>query len=140
MKGNRVVNWLANIEHQGELDLATLQLCKERGKKKKKELTTGKHRDLSDDQQTSSQLENLYYGFDDSTLLASRLRQNHISGNSLAAKTLALQQQLLLLRGGVGMAISPSSIPDTSFQGSESGLRPLPLSLAGADSSDSILG
>ncbi|XP_010265624.1 PREDICTED: transcription factor bHLH66-like [Nelumbo nucifera] len=101
--------------------------------------SNGKPGDLSDDQQTSSQPENLQYGFDDSTLLASRLRQNQISGNSLAAKTLALQQQLLLSRGGVGMAISPSSVPGTSSQGGESGLRPLPLSLASADSSDSRL-
>nr|DAD21412.1 TPA_asm: hypothetical protein HUJ06_022875 [Nelumbo nucifera] len=72
-------------------------------------------------------------------LLASLLRQNQISRNSLATKTLALQQQLLLSRGGVGMVISLSFVPGASSQGGESGLRPLPLSLASADSSYSML-
>ncbi|XP_010275766.1 PREDICTED: transcription factor bHLH66 [Nelumbo nucifera] len=103
--------------------------------------SNGKPRDLTEDQ-SSSQPESLHYGFDDSTLLASRLRQHQISGNSPAAKSMAFQQQLLLSRGvggGAGMPRLPTSVPGAASLGAESGLLQLPLSLGSADSSDSRL-
>ncbi|XP_042519408.1 bHLH transcription factor RHL1-like [Macadamia integrifolia] len=86
--------------------------------------------------QSGSQTENLHYPFDESTLLASRLRQHQISGNSSTGKSMMLQQHLLLSRGvgGGGIASSP-----TAAQGGEHGLLPLPLTLGSADSSDSRL-
>ncbi|XP_043702551.1 bHLH transcription factor RHL1-like isoform X2 [Telopea speciosissima] len=94
----------------------------------------------SEDQSGS---ENLHYGYDDSTLLASRLRQHQISGNSPTGKAMMLQQQLLLSRGvggGGGMARSPTSAPGGAASlGGEHGLLPLPLTLGSADSSDSRL-
>ncbi|XP_043696198.1 bHLH transcription factor RHL1-like isoform X2 [Telopea speciosissima] len=86
--------------------------------------------------QSGSQTENLHYSFDESTMLASRLRQHQISGNSPTGKSMMLQQHLLLSRGvgGGGLTRSPTAAP-----GGEHGLLPLPLTLGSADSSDSRL-
>ncbi|XP_068651749.1 bHLH transcription factor RHL1-like isoform X2 [Aristolochia californica] len=82
----------------------------------------------------SHQAENLHHNpYDESSLLASRLRQHQISGNSPTArgKPMVLPQQLLMARDG--MTRPPSA------GGGESGLLPLPLSLGNGDSSDSRL-
>ncbi|MCL7052030.1 hypothetical protein MKW94_018074 [Papaver nudicaule] len=75
---------------------------------------------------------NLHYPCDDSTVLASRLRQQHINGNSPN-----LQQQLLL---SGGMSRSPSTGSGMAGGGDNSVLFPLPLTLGstggGGDSSD----
>ncbi|OVA01325.1 Myc-type [Macleaya cordata] len=89
--------------------------------------------DLSEDP-SGSQPENLHYPCDDSTVLASRLRQHQISGNS--PKSMVLQQQLLLSGAGAGgMSRSPSS---ASGMGGDSVLFPLPLTLGSGDSSDVV--
>ncbi|KAF8393051.1 hypothetical protein HHK36_021292 [Tetracentron sinense] len=89
--------------------------------------SSNKARDLSEDP------ENLHYPFDESTLLASRLRQHQISGSSSVGKPLMLQQHLLLPRVvGGGMARSPSAASGSG----DSAFLPLPLSLGSADSSD----
>ncbi|KAJ4951588.1 hypothetical protein NE237_028420 [Protea cynaroides] len=99
-------------------------------------LSIGGSTNKSSEDQSGSQPENLHYPFDDSSLLASRLRQHQISGNSPTGKSLMLQQHLLLSRGvgGGGMARSPAAAP-----GGEHGFLPLPLTLGSGDSSDSRL-
>ncbi|KAF8407244.1 hypothetical protein HHK36_006371 [Tetracentron sinense] len=97
--------------------------------------SSNKARDLSEDQ-APSQTENLHYPFDESALLASRLRQHQISGNSPGAKSLMFQQQLLLSRAvGTAMARSPSATSASGSLAGDSGLLPLPLSLGSGDSS-----
>ncbi|XP_068648820.1 bHLH transcription factor RHL1-like [Aristolochia californica] len=84
----------------------------------------------------SQHAENLHHNpYDESSLLASRLRQHQISGNSPTAggKPMVLPQQLLMARAG--MTRSPSA----AAAGCESGLLPLPLSLGNGESSDSRL-
>ncbi|XP_077238082.1 LJRHL1-like 1 isoform X2 [Tasmannia lanceolata] len=85
---------------------------------------SNKHIDLSDDHSHSHENNNnnLHYPYDDSTLLASRLRQHQISGTS--------SQHHLVPRGlaGGGLNRSPAA--------GDSGLLHLPLSLGSADSSD----
>nr|WIE96160.1 basic helix-loop-helix transcription factor [Loropetalum chinense var. rubrum] len=90
-----------------------------------------KGRDLSEET-TPSNTDNVPFHFDDSAMLAAKLRQHQISGTSPAVKSAAmmmLQQQLMLSRGGsgTGMVRSPASVSG------ESGLLPLPLSLGGND-------
>ncbi|XP_058114096.1 bHLH transcription factor RHL1-like [Magnolia sinica] len=95
--------------------------------------SSNKPRDLPDIDAPQSTDTHLHYSFDDSSLLASRLRQHQISGStSPSPKSMLLhhhqqqQQQLLVPRSG--MARSPSSAAD-------SGLLPLPLTLGSADKS-----
>ncbi|MCL7048218.1 hypothetical protein MKW94_002697 [Papaver nudicaule] len=85
-----------------------------------------------------SQLNNnsLHYPCYDSTVLASRLRQHHISGNSPKS---IVNQHLLLSggSGGGGMSRSPST--GSGMGGGDSVFFPLPLTLGstgGGDSSD----
>ncbi|KAK9274921.1 hypothetical protein L1049_022176 [Liquidambar formosana] len=92
-----------------------------------------KGRDLPDDTVPSNTDNLQQYHFDDSALLAAKLRQHQISGSSSAAKSavaMMLQQQMILSRGvpgAGGMARSPAS------GSGEGGLLPLPLSLGSND-------
>ncbi|XP_042512495.1 bHLH transcription factor RHL1-like isoform X2 [Macadamia integrifolia] len=115
------------------------------GSQKLFNIAIGASSNKSSEDQSGS--ENLHYPFDESTLLASRLRQHQISGNSPTGKAaMMLQQQLLLSRGvgggggGGGMARSPTSASGGAASlGGEHGLLPLPLTLGSGDSSDSRL-
>ncbi|KAJ4959389.1 hypothetical protein NE237_026500 [Protea cynaroides] len=107
------------------------------GNQKLFNISIGASSNRQSEDQSNSQPENLHYPFDESTLLASRLRQHQISGNSPTGKAMMLQQQLLLSRGvggGGGLARSPNSAP-----GGEQGLLSLPLTLGSGDSSGSRL-
>ncbi|MCL7025268.1 hypothetical protein MKW94_024219 [Papaver nudicaule] len=91
--------------------------------------------DLSEENQTENN-NSLHYPCDDSTVLASRLRQHHISGSSPKS---IVNQHLLLSggSGGGGMSRSPST--GSGMGGGDSVLFPLPLTLGstgGGDSSD----
>uniref|UniRef100_A0A5B7BFA6 BHLH domain-containing protein n=1 Tax=Davidia involucrata TaxID=16924 RepID=A0A5B7BFA6_DAVIN len=93
-----------------------------------------KSRDLSDDQGPSNpeNVQHHQFHFDESALLASKLRQHQISGggpNSTAAKSLLLQQQLLLSRGAGGGLRSPTGASGPG----DSVLLSMPLSLGGGD-------
>ncbi|XP_026443059.1 transcription factor bHLH66-like [Papaver somniferum] len=90
----------------------------------------------------SQENDNLHYpSCDDSTVLASRLRQHHI-GNTSPKSIVHLQQQLLLAggaNGGGGMSRSPST-GSAMGGGGDPALFPLPLTLGsnggGGESSD----
>ncbi|KAG9456303.1 hypothetical protein H6P81_000811 [Aristolochia fimbriata] len=89
------------------------------------------------------QTENLHHTpYDESTLLASRLRQHQISGNSPTGggkPMVTLPQQLLMARAAA-MTRSPSPVSAAGcLAAGDSGLLPLPLSLGNGDSSDSRL-
>ncbi|XP_059635508.1 bHLH transcription factor RHL1-like isoform X2 [Cornus florida] len=94
-------------------------------------------RELSDDQRPLNPENGQHhqFQFDESALLASKLRQHQISGggpNSQAAKSLLLQQQLLLSRGvsgGGGGLRSPTGSSGTG----DSGLLPMPPCLGSDD-------
>ncbi|KAL6012139.1 hypothetical protein ACLOJK_002617 [Asimina triloba] len=92
--------------------------------------SSSKPRDLPDlDAPQAADSHHLHYPFDDSTLLASRLRQHQISGaNSPKPNPMLLHQQHMLLPHAP-MARSPSSVA------ADSGLIPLPLTLGSADRS-----
>ncbi|XP_034699963.1 transcription factor bHLH78 isoform X2 [Vitis riparia] len=92
-------------------------------------MPSNKSRDLSDDT-TPSNPDNVQFAFDESAMLASKLRQHQISGNSSAAKAALMLQQQLLLSRGVAMGRSPSN----GSGAGESGLLQLPLSLSNGDS------
>ena len=92
-------------------------------------MPSNKSRDLSDDT-TPSNPDNVQFAFDESAMLASKLRQHQISGNSSAAKSALMLQQQLLLSRGVAMGRSPSN----GSGAGESGLLQLPLSLSNGDS------
>ncbi|KAA8522884.1 hypothetical protein F0562_009307 [Nyssa sinensis] len=96
-----------------------------------------KSRELSDDQGPSNpeNVQHHQFHFDDSALLASKLRQHQISGggpNSTAAKSLLLQQQFLL-SSGVGGAGGGLRSPTGASGPGESVLLSMPLSLGGGD-------
>ncbi|KAI3992340.1 hypothetical protein MKX01_030061 [Papaver californicum] len=96
--------------------------------------------DLSENHQPENDNNNnLHYpSCDDSTVLASRLRQHHI-GVTSPKSIVNLQQQLLLSggAGGAGMSRSPSTGSGMGGGGDSSVLFPLPLTLGGSTGGDS---
>lgn len=81
------------------------------------------------DDSTPSNSDNVPFHFDESALLASKLRQQQISGNSKSAAAMLFQQQLMRA-AGAGISMSPVS------GSGDSGLLPLPLSLGSTDPVD----
>ncbi|XP_057967494.1 bHLH transcription factor RHL1-like [Malania oleifera] len=95
-----------------------------------------KPRDVAEDQGQGNP-EALQFHYDDSAMLASKLRQHQIGGGSSAGKSALMLQQQLLMSRGLGAAGGLSRSPTSGSAAGDSGLLPLPLSLGNGDSCDS---